>query len=303
MLSSWNDTKTKKAIIDFVEKVSKEGSSGFVPVAERIAVFDNDGTLWTENPDFIEALFSFDRMKEMIAKDPSLKEQPPFKPFIEKDMKAIQEIGLRGIADFVFKTHAAATQEEFNSITSQWFDKAAHPYYNHPVTQCIYQPQHELLDYLRSNGFKTFIVTGGGIEFVRTIAEKIYGIPPEQVIGSSSKTSFDIQDKKVQVKRIMDINSFDDREEKVVNISLHIGRRPIFVFGNSDGDLRMMQYALSGKRPAIALLVHHDDADREKAYDKDFKLSPLNETLAVAKEWNIHLVSMKNDWNKVFAFE
>src|SRR5687768_2497685 len=183
MLSSWNDTNSKKAIIDFVEKVSNEGSTNFVPVAERIAVFDNDGTLWTENPDFIEALFSFDRMKEMIVKDPSLKEQQPFKPFIAKDSTAIHEMGLKGIADFVFRTHAADTQEDFNAITSHWFDKAAHPYYKRPVTQCIYQPQHELLDYLRSNGFKTFIVTGGGIEFVRTIAEKIYGIPPEQVIG------------------------------------------------------------------------------------------------------------------------
>ena len=302
MLSSWNDTENKKAIIDFVEKVSKEGTD-FVPVAERIAVFDNDGTLWTENPSFIEALFSFDRMKEMIAKDPSLKEQQPFKAFIEKDMKAIHELGMKGIADFVFKTHAAATQDEFNGIASDWFDKAAHPYYKHPVTQCIYQPQHELLDYLRANGFKTFIVTGGGIEFVRTIAEIIYGIPPEQVIGSSGKTAFDIQDKNVDVKRIEELRSFDDREEKVVNISLHIGRRPIFVFGNSDGDLRMMQYALSGKRPSIALLLHHDDAGREIAYDKDFKLSPLNEALTVAKEWNIHVVSMKKDWNKVFAFE
>jgi phosphoglycolate phosphatase-like HAD superfamily hydrolase len=303
MLQSWNETTTKKALIDFVERVTKKDSPHFVPEPERIAVFDNDGTLWAENPTYVEGLFAIDRMKEMVAKDPSLKDSPVFKPFIDKDIEAIHKLGIKGIEQFVLKTHEADTQEAFSAIASQWFDKAVYAYYKNPVVRCYYQPQHELLQYLRANGFKTFIVTGGGLEFVRAIAEKIYGIPPEQVIGSSNKVTFDLQEKNVAVKRISELKSFDDREEKVVNISLHIGRRPVFVFGNSDGDLRMMQYCLSGKGPRIAFLLHHDDAERERAYDKDFALSILKEALDVAGEWGIHVVSMKNDWKKVFAFE
>jgi phosphoglycolate phosphatase-like HAD superfamily hydrolase len=303
MLSSWNDTKNKKALTGFVERVTTKGNHDFVPASERIAVFDNDGTLWTEQPTLIEGLFAFDRIKEMIAKDPSMKDQQPFKAFLEHDLETIHALGKKGIVEFAFKSHEAETQGEFNKITSGWFSKAIHPHFKQLCTDCIYQPQLEVLDYLRTNGFKTFIVTGGGIEFVRTIAEKIYGIPPEQVIGSSGQTQFQLNGKKVEIKRLPALKSFDDREEKVVNINLHIGRRPVFVFGNSDGDLAMMKYALTGEGPRMALLLHHDDAQREVAYDKDFKLSPLNEALTVAKEWNIHVVSMKDDWNKVFPFE
>jgi phosphoglycolate phosphatase-like HAD superfamily hydrolase len=302
MLPAWNDTENKKRLIDFVERVT-EGGHDFVPVAERIAVFDNDGTLWTEQPTVIEGLFSFDRINEMVAKDPAMKERQPYKAFLERDIKAIHALGKRGLIEFVFKAHEAETQEDFNTIADNWFSKAMHPHFKQLCTECIYKPQLELLDYLRANDFKTYIVTGGGIEFVRTVAEKIYGIPPEQVIGSSGKTQFQLKGKKVQVCRIPELNSFDDREEKVVNINLHIGRRPIFAFGNSDGDLRMMQYVLSGEGPRMAMLLHHDDAQREFAYDRDFKLSPLNEALDVAKDWGIHIVSIKNDWNKVFAFE
>ncbi len=303
MLNSWNDTDNKKAVIDFVQRVSTEGGKDFVPVAERIAVFDNDGTLWTEQPTFIEGLFAFERIKEMIDENPSMKEMQPFKAFLEHDLKTIHGLGKKGIMEFVFKSHEAQTQEEFREIAKHWFGNAMHPHLKRKCIECIFQPQAELLGYLRANGFKTFIVTGGGIEFVRAIAEKIYGIPPEQVIGSSSKTQFDINDKKVQVRRLSELNSFDDRETKVTNINLHIGRRPIFVSGNSDGDLRMMQYALSGDGARMAMLVHHDDAEREFAYDKDFRLSPLNEALTVAEEWGIYVVSIKNDWKRVFAFE
>ncbi len=303
MLSSWNDTSTKKAITSFVQVITGTHSRNFVPVAERIAVFDNDGTLWAEQPTMIEGFFAFDRIKELAAKDPSIRDTQPFKAFLERDLKTLHDLGKKGLMEFVFKSHEAATQEDFNQIATDWFSQAIHPHFKKSYTQCIYQPQLELLDYLRQNGFRTFIVSGGGIEFIRTVAEKIYGIPPEQVIGSSGKTAFEIKDKKVQVRRIPELNSFDDREEKVVNINLHIGRRPIFVFGNSDGDLRMMQYALSGKGPRMAMLLHHDDAQREFSYDRDFKLSPLSEALDVADEWGIHVVSMKNDWNKVFAFE
>lgn len=303
MLASWNDTETKRALIDFVERVTEESSNEYVRPQERIAVFDNDGTLWTEQPIQIEGLFAFDRLKEIVANNPDLRHAQPFKAFIEKDRAAIHALGKKGLAEFIFKTHEAATQEEFNVIAGEWFSKAIHPLLSQPVTKCIYKPQHELLDYLRAYDFKIFIVTGGGLEFVRTIAEKIYGIPPEQVIGSSGKIAFDIKEKNVQVRRISELNSFDDREEKVVNISLHIGRRPIFVFGNSDGDLRMLQYALSGNGARMAMLLHHDDAEREVAYDKDFRLSPLSEALDVASEWGINVVSMKNDWNKVFSFD
>ncbi len=303
MLSSWNDRENKKALIRFVERVTTKGSPDFVPVPERIAVFDNDGTLWAEQPTVIEGFFAFDSITEMVAKNPAMKDEQPFKAFLEHDLKTIHALGKQGIVEFVFKSHEAETQEDFNKITTDWFSSAKHPHFKRLCTECIYQPQLEVLDYLRANGFKTFIVTGGGIEFVRTVAEKIYGMPPEQVIGSSGKTKFEIKDKKVQVKRIPELNSFDDREEKVVNIDLHIGRRPIFVSGNSDGDLRMMQYILSGEGLRMAMLVHHDDAQREFAYDRDFKLSPLSEALDVAKEWGINVVSMKNDWNKVFTFE
>ncbi len=303
MLNSWNDTDNKTAITDFVQRVSTEGTKDFVPVPERIAVFDNDGTLWTEQPTAIEGLFAFERINEMITENPSIKEMQPFKAFLEHDLKTIHALGKKGITEFVFKSHEAQTQEDFNTIAVQWFANALHPHFKRKCIECIFQPQLELLDYLRANGFKTFIVTGGGIEFVRAIAEKIYGIPPEQVVGSSSKTQFDINEKKVQVRRLAELNSFDDRETKVTNIDLHIGRRPIFVSGNSDGDLRMMQYALSGEGPRMAMLVHHDDAQREVAYDKDFRLSPLNEALTVAKDWGIHVVSMKNDWKSVFAFQ
>ncbi|HEY7162758.1 MAG TPA: HAD family hydrolase, partial [Acidobacteriota bacterium] len=270
MLPSWNDTKNKKAIIDFVERVTIKSSKDFVPESERIAVFDNDGTLWTEHQTMVEGFFAFDRIKEMIAKDPSMKDRQPFKAFLEKDLKTIHELGKKGIIEFVFKSHEASTQDEFRNIAAEWFDKARHPYFKQPYTSCIYQPQIELLNYLRSNGFKIFIVTGGGIVFVRTVAEKIYGIPAEQVVGSSGKTKFEFNEKKVIVSRLGELNSFDDREEKVVNINLHIGRRPIFAFGNSDGDLAMMQYVLSGDGPRMAMLLHHDDARREFAYDKDF---------------------------------
>jgi len=303
MLPSWNDTEIKKSLITFVERVATKSSPEFIPVEERIAVFDNDGTLWTEQPTVIEGFFSFDRIHEMVIKDPAMKEKHPYKAFLERDIKTIHDLGKKGIIEFVFKAHEAETQEDFNTITTNWFSKAMHPYFKKLCTECIYKPQLELLDYLRANGFKTYIVTGGGIEFVRAVAEKIYGIPPEQVIGSSSKTKFRLKEKKVDVCRIGELNSFDDREEKVVNISLHIGRRPLFVFGNSDGDLRMMQYVLSAEGPRMAMLLHHDDAQREFAYDRDFKLSPLNDALTVANDWGILIVSMKNDWNKVFAFD
>ena len=303
MLSSWNDTETKKAIMDFVDAVVTEGGPGFVPIPERIAVFDNDGTLWTEQPTLVEGFFAIDRIKEMADSNPSLKDIQPFKAFLEKDLLMIHQLGKKGLVEFVFKSHEAETQESFTKIALTWFENGQNSHFKQLCRKCFFKPQIELLDYLRQNGFKIFIVTGGGIEFVRAVAEKIYGIPPEQVIGSSTKTEFAIDGKEISIKRISELNSFDDREAKVLNIQLHIGRRPILAFGNSDGDLRMMQYVLGGKGSRMALLLHHDDASREIKYDCDFKLSPLKEALEVAEEWGIRVVSMKNDWKQVFEFD
>jgi len=301
-LPSWNNRENKKAIIDFVKAVTTESRPGFIPEPERIAVFDNDGTLWTEQPTVVEGFFAFDRIREMVSKNPAMKEVQPYKAFLEKDIETIHKLGKKGLIEFVLKSHEAKTQESFSKIAKDWFEEGRNTYFKELCSQCFFKPQIELLHYLRQNGFKTFIVTGGGIEFVRAIAEKIYGIPPEQVIGSSSKTEFAMNGNEISIKRLSELNSFDDRETKALNIHLHIGRRPILAFGNSDGDLCMMQYVLAGNGSRMALLLHHDDAEREFKYDRDYRLSPLKEALEVASEWGIRVVSVKEDWNRVFEF-
>lgn len=300
ILPSWNDTPVKNAIIDFVERVSYKSSKDFIPKSDRIAVFDNDGTLWTEQPMQIQGLFANDRLKFLAGQNPEMKETQPYKAFLEHDHKTMAAFTKKELMEFVFATHDGKTPEEFTSHVSEWFETAEHPLLKTSYENCIYKPQIELLEYLRANDFKTFIVSGGGVDFMRVIAEKYYGIPNEQVIGSSGKTKLEIENNKPVVTRLHELNSFDDREEKVLNIHLHIGKRPVFVFGNSDGDLKMMQYTLSGGGARMALLLHHDDAKRETAYDTDFKLSPLKEALDAAKYWGINIVSMKNDWKKVF---
>lgn len=300
ILPSWNDTCVKKAIIDFVERVTDKNSSDFIQKSDRIAVFDNDGTLWTEQPMQIQGLFANDRLKFLAVKNPAMKETQPYKAFFEHDHKTLASFGKKELMEFVFTTHDGKTPEEFTSHVSEWFAAAEHPLLKTSYSNCIYKPQVELLEYLRANGFKTFIVSGGGVDFMRVIAEKYYGIPNEQVIGSSGKTKLEMENNKPVVTRLHELNSFDDREEKVLNIHLHIGKRPVFVFGNSDGDLKMMQYTLSGGGARMALLLHHDDAKRETAYDKDFKLSPLKEALEVVNDWGINIVSMQKDWKKVF---
>lgn len=299
-LTSWNDTKIKSAIINFVESVTKEGSKDFIPVSERIAVFDNDGTLWAEYPMQLQFLFSLDKMKEIAEENPEMKDTQPFKAFLEKDLKTILTFTKKELVTFIVTTHRGKTPEEFEGFVKSWFDNTIHPKFNISVYKCVYKPQIELLKYLRDNGFKIFIVSGGGLNFMRTVTEKVYDIPTEQVIGSSGKTKIEYEGKSPVVKRIPEMKNFDDKEEKVNNISFHIGKRPVFVFGNSDGDLAMMRYALHGSRPAAAFLLHHDDEKREALYDRDFKLSPLREALDVAEEEGINVVSMKNDWNKIF---
>jgi hypothetical protein len=299
-LPSWNDGAARAAILDFVARVTQEGGPDYVRPAERIATFDNDGTLWCEQPMQVQIFFAFDRLEALAAKDPSMKERQPFKAFLERDMKAIASLGKEGAFGLAFATHAGVTEDEFDEIAREWFASAEHPKLGRLFKQCTYRPQVELLGYLRENGFRTFIVSGGGIDLIRAFAEEAYDIPREQVIGSSVKTRFDAQSSRIGLLKLADLNSFDDREVKPQNIGLHIGRRPILAFGNSDGDLAMLRYTKSGAGARLALLLHHDDAEREFAYDREFRLSPLAEALDNADGYGITLVSMKRDWREVF---
>ena len=300
-LPSWNDGPAKAAIADFVVRVTKEGGKDYVPPPERIATFDNDGTLWNEHPLLVQGFFLAGRIKQLAAKDPSIKERQPFKAFLEHDFKTLQSLGKQGIAELVFATHAGMSDEEFAEIGRAWFASAKHPKYGRPFTQVAFKPQLELLAYLRENAFKTYIVTGGGVDFVRLISEAVYGIPREQVIGSSVKLRMEMKDGRPVLIKTAELGSFDDREVKVQNIGLHIGRRPILAFGNSDGDLAMLRYVKSGAGARLALLLHHDDAEREAAYDREFVVSPLAEALDKAAEYGVTVVSMKRDWKVVFA--
>src|SRR5262245_59369350 len=287
MLSSWNDGAAKSAITDFVARVTKEGGPDFVRSAERIAVFDNDGTLWCEQPYQVQIFFLIDRVKNLAAKDPSLREKQPFKALLDHDRATLHSLGKKGLMELAFATHAGMNVEDFNAIERAWFAKASHPRFNRSFTQCVYHPQVELLRYLREHGFKTFIVSGGGLDVIRAFAEDAYGIPPEQVIGSSVKLTFEVSGKGTALMKTAELDSFDDREVKPANIGLHIGRRPILAFGNSDGDLAMMRYTLTGPGARLALLIHHDDGEREVAYDRNFRLSPLVEALDKAREYGI----------------
>jgi phosphoserine phosphatase len=299
-LPSWNDGAAKSAILDIIARVTREGGPDYVPPAERIATFDNDGTLWCEQPMQVQLFFAFDRLKALAAKDPSLKERQPFKAFLDRDFKTIHALGKQAAFEVAFATHAGVTEEEFDAIARDWFATAKHPKLGRLFTDLTYRPQVELLAYLRAHGFKTYIVSGGGIDLIRAFAEAAYGIPREQVIGSSVKLRFDADGERTGLMKLAELNSFDDREVKAQNIGLHIGRRPILAFGNSDGDLAMLRYCKTGAGARLALLVHHDDAEREFAYDREFRLSPLVEALDHADEDGITLVSMKRDWNMVF---
>jgi phosphoserine phosphatase len=299
-LSSWNDGRPKQAILDFVARVTKQGGKDFVPPAARIATFDNDGTLWCEQPMQVQIFFAFDRLAELAKKDPSMKDRDPFRAFLSRDMKAIAAVGKQGAFEFGMATHAGLTADEFDAIASAWFAKAKHPKLGRLFADNVYQPQLELLAHLRANHFRNFIVSGGGVDLIRAFAEEKYGIPRDQVIGSSLKSRFEMRDGRAEIVKLAELDSFDDREVKPANIYLHIGRRPILAFGNSDGDLAMMRYARTGGGPSLALLLHHDDAAREFAYDREFRLSPLVEALDKADDYGLTVVSMKDDWATVF---
>ena len=302
-LPSWNDGAAKKAITRFVKAVSTSGSSEFVPPAERIAVFDNDGTLWAEQPIYVQLQFTLDRAKALAPQHPEWKEKQPFKAAIEGDIKTVLSGGKHALLELMMATHADNTTEEFSQIVTDWLAVARHPKTNRLYTEMVYQPMLELLRYLRSNGFKTYIVSGGGIEFMRTWTERVYGIPPEQVIGSSVKTAFKFRDGKPVLLRLPELNFNNDKEGKPVAINQHIGRRPIAAFGNSDGDLQMLQWTTAGSGVRFGLIVHHTDAEREWAYDRNSAVGRLDKALIEAKKNGWIVVDMKRDWNLVFAFE
>lgn len=301
VLPSWTNGFAKLAILDFVARITTEGGADFVPPAQRIATFDNDGTLWCEQPMQVQGFFLADRVRQLAAVDPSLKDRQPFKAFIEHDHKTLHALGKKGLQELFFATHTGMTEDEFDRIAQVWFASARHPELGRLFTACVYRPQVELLRYLRDNGFKTFIVSGGGVDFIRAFANLAYGIQREQVIGSSNTTRLQIDKNGVDLVKLAALNSFDDRDAKVQNIGLHIGRRPILAFGNSDGDLAMLRYVMAGAGSRLALLLHHDDASREFQYDRDFRLSPLSEALERAGDYGITVVSMAQDWNTVFS--
>jgi hypothetical protein len=302
-LPSWNDGNAKLSIIAFVAKVTKEGSPDYVPPAERIATFDNDGTLWAEMPMYFQLIFALDRVKALAPQHPEWKDNEPFASLLKGDVKTALAGGEHSILEIVMATHAGMTTEEFDKDVKNWLATAKHPTTKRPYTEMVYQPMLEVLAYLRANGFKTFIVSGGGIEFMRPWTEKVYGIPPEQVVGSSIKTKFEMRDGKPVLVRFPELNFLDDKGDKPVGIQQYIGRRPIAAFGNSDGDLQMLQWTTAGQGPRFALYVHHTDAKREWAYDRESSIGRLDKGLdeAQAKGWTV--VDMKQDWKVIYPLE
>jgi len=302
-LPSWNEGQTKQQILDFVRNVTTASSSSFVPPEERIAVFDNDGTLWSEQPAYFQLLFAIDRIKELAPDHPEWKTRMPFKAVLENDMVALAASGEKGLIQLVMASHAGMTTAEFEKIVKDWIATSQHPRFKRPYTDLVYQPMLELLEFLRAKAFKTFIVSGGGIEFMRPWTERIYGIPPEQVMGSSIKVKFELRDGNPVLVRLPEIDFIDDKAGKPVGIHKFIGRRPIAAFGNSDGDLQMLQWTAGGEGARFMLLVHHTDAEREWAYDRKSKIGHLDKALDETRSHGWTVVDMKKDWKQVFSFE
>jgi len=308
-LPSWNDGPTKQAILEFVQTTTDESSAKFVPPAERIATFDNDGTLWTEHPMYTQLAFALDRVKELAPQHPEWKTKQPFKAVLDNDLEALAAAGEKGLVELVMASHAGMSTAEFESIVTDWLNKARHPRFKRPYTELAYQPMLELLGYLRANGFKTYIVSGGGVEFMRPMTEAVYGIPPEQVVGSTIKTKYEVKDGKPVLMRLPEVDFIDDKTGKPVGINKFIGRRPVAAFGNSAGDREMLEWTGAGSGARLMMLVFHDDAEREYAYGPanglpDTKFGTFPESLmeeAKQKGWVV--ISMKSDWARVFAFE
>jgi hypothetical protein len=299
-LPSWTDGAAKRAIMDFVQRVTTPGGKDFVPAPERIATFDNDGTLWAEQPMYFQLAFAFDRVRALAPQHPEWQEQEPFKSFLAGDLKGALAGGEKAVVQLVMVSHAGMTTDEFAQSVKDWLATARHPRFNRPYTACVYQPMLELLAYLRANGFKTYIVSGGGVEFMRVWAEQVYGIPPEQVVGSVIKTQFAMRHGTPVLMRLPELDSIDDKEGKPISINKFIGRRPLLAFGNSDGDHQMLQWTAAGSGLRFVGLVHHTDAEREWAYDRASHIGRLDKALdeAQAKGWTV--VDMKQDWQTIF---
>ncbi len=299
-LPSWNDTATRRAIEQFVKEVTTEGRANFVPPSERIAVFDNDGTLWPEQPMYIQVAFALDRVNALAPQHPEWKETEPFKSALAGDLNGVATGGMKSLLELITVTHAGNTTEEFEQIAKDWIATAKHPKFGKTYTELIYQPMLELLQYLRANGFKTYIVSGGGIEFMRPWTETIYGIPPEQVVGSSIVTKYEVRDGKPVIVRLPEMDFIDDGEGKPVGIHKFIGRRPIAAFGNSDGDFQMLEWTTSGPGARLGVYLHHDDAEREFAYDRKSPFGKLARGLDEAPERGWIVISVQDDWKAVF---
>jgi hypothetical protein len=300
-LPSWNDGPTKSSIIEFVGRVTS--GRDFIPENQRIATFDNDGTLWVEQPMYVQLAFALDRVKALAPLNPGWKNKQPFKAVLDGNMKALIASGERGLVEVLAATHAGMTTAEFEKIVSDWLATARDARFKRPYTELVYQPMLELMSYLRANGFKTFIVSGGGIEFMRPWTGRVYGVPPEQVVGSSIKTRFQMRDGQPELFRLPQVNFIDDKAGKPVGINEHIGRRPIAAFGNSDGDLEMLQWTTMSGGVRFGLIVHHTDAEREYAYDRKSDFGRLDKALDAAAVNNWAVVDMKRDWKRVFPFD
>jgi hypothetical protein len=298
-LPAWRDTANRRAIVEFVESTTIAGPQ-FVPAAQRIAVFDNDGTLWGEQPMYFQLAFVLDQLEKMAPEHPEWKTQEPFRSVLANDLSAALA-DKKNLMQLLMATHAETTTEEFAARVRQWLQTARHPTSGKPYTHMVYQPMLELLDYLRAHEYKTFIVSGGGIEFMRVFAEDVYGIPPEQVVGSSIKTHYEVGDDGVSVlRRDAAMDFLDDGPGKPVGINLHIGRRPVLAFGNSDGDFQMLEWTTAGQGPRLACLIHHDDAAREVAYDRDSHIGRLQRGLDEAAQRRWLIVSMQKDWQRIY---
>jgi phosphoserine phosphatase len=304
-LPSWNDGPTKSAILGFVHRVTQANSPDFVPIDERIAVFDNDGTLWGEQPMYVQLAFALDRVKALAPQHPEWTNKEPFASILKHEFKQVAASGEKGIMELLAATHAGMTVEEFNREAKAWIITARHPKTRKLYTEMVYQPMLELIAHLRAHGFKTFVVSGGGVEFMRAWTERVYGIPPEQIVGSSMKLKFEMRDGLPTLTKLPEIDLVDDKAGKPVGIQRQVGRRPIFAAGNSDGDLQMLQYttiarSADDKTPRFGLIVHHTDAEREYAYDRDSPFGRLDEALAEATRRGWAVVDMKTDWNRIY---
>ena len=302
-LPSWNEGPTKQAIMDFVEAVTTEGTPSFVPEADRIATFDNDGNLWSEQPYYFQLQFAIDRVKAMAPEHPEWKDQQPFKALLEGDTEALMAEGEAGLVKLVMASHAGMTSEEFTASVNEWMRTTRHPRFDQPYNALVYQPMLELLEYLRANGFTTFIVSGGGIDFMRPWVEEAYGIPPHQVVGSSIGAEFDYNEGNPVIRKLPELDFIDDKAGKPVGIHKYIGKKPIFASGNSDGDLQMLQYTASNPKGAFMLYLHHTDGDREWAYDRESHIGRLDKGLEEAERHGWTVIDMKTDWKVIYPFQ